>query len=174
MESDLAANLNNWKREEGKTSQMLLMADNIQNMDSSYSLIKQEGLIEGSDNLKRSQKRDSDNSCDPNKNKLQNELQKQNESDNNGESPNISTSQDSSIHSLVSTPSKKVQTEFPSSLSLLQDDILFDSSEESSSEESIETSLRKWIQLFSDPLNIKLLDDSKLSQIQFTQNVHSL
>ena len=89
MESDLAANLNNWKRGEGKTSQMLLMADNIQNMDSSYSLIKQEGLIEGSDNLKRSQKRDSDNSCDPNKNKLQNELQKQNESDNNGESPNI-------------------------------------------------------------------------------------
>jgi len=174
MESDLAANLNNWKREEGKTSQMLLMADNIQNMDSSYSLIKQEGLIEGSDNLKRSQKRDSDNSCDPNKNKLQNELQKQNESDNNGESPNISTSQDSSIHSLVSTPSKKVQTEFPSSLSLLQDDILFDSSEESNSEESIETSLRKWIQLYSDPLNINLLDDSKLSQIQFTQNVQSL
>ena len=174
MESDLAANLNNWKREEGKTSQMLLMADNIQNMDSSCSLIKQEGLIEESDNLKGSQKRNSDYSCDPNKKKPQNELQKQDESTDDGESPIISTSQDTSIHSLVSIPSKKVQIEIPSSLSLLQDDILFDSSDERSSEESIETSLRKWIQSIPDSLNINLLDDSKLPQIQFTQNGHSL
>ena len=110
-----------------------LMIDDVQNVDSSCSMIKQKTQIEKSESIKESQQVDDDISCDSNKNQIL-ESQKQEEPNKEGESLNVSTSPERSFHSSITTPSKKVQIELPSSLSLLQDDVLFASSEETVSE----------------------------------------